>query len=120
MHCLRTSTVNDLWLLNAAVMLSVTLVKVSAELELATPERKRWIVQTERFSDAGDRVYPEPAATLAETERGMALLKKLVERTDTSTAALPCRYDEGPRGRLPGSPHRILSLRPTPTRPAPP
>jgi hypothetical protein len=45
---------------------------------LATPERERWIVQTESFYDARGRVYLELAdATPAEAERGMAMLKKL-------------------------------------------
>ena len=47
-------------------------------VELATPERERWIVQTESFYDARGRVYLELAdATPAEAERGMAMLKKL-------------------------------------------
>jgi hypothetical protein len=51
----------------------------AADLELATPERERWIVQTESFYDARGRVYLELAdATPAEAERGMALLKTLV------------------------------------------
>lgn len=46
---------------------------------MATQERGRWIVQTESFYDARGHVYLELAdATPAETERGMALLKKLV------------------------------------------
>ncbi len=60
-------------LVNAAIH------KLAADLELATPERERWIVQTESFYDARGRVYLELAdATPAETERGMALLKTLV------------------------------------------
>ena len=60
-------------------MVNATLHKLAAAVELATPERERWIVQTESFFDARGRVYLEPAdATPAEAERGMALLKKLV------------------------------------------
>lgn len=52
---------------------------MAAEVELATPERERWIVQTESFYDARGRVYLSLAdATPAEAERGMAMLKKLV------------------------------------------
>ena len=53
--------------------------KLAADVELATPERERWIVQTESFYDARGRVYLELAdATPAEAERGMAMLKKRV------------------------------------------
>ena len=53
--------------------------KLAADVELATPERERWIVQTESFYDARGRVYLELAdATPAEAQRGMALLNKLV------------------------------------------
>ena len=53
--------------------------KLAADVELATPERERWIVQTESFYDARGRVYLELAdATPAEAERGMGMLKKLV------------------------------------------
>jgi hypothetical protein len=53
--------------------------KLAADVELATPERERWIVQTESFYDARGRVYLELAdATPGEAERGMAMLKKLV------------------------------------------
>ncbi|MFO0667462.1 MAG: hypothetical protein U0174_26160 [Polyangiaceae bacterium] len=53
--------------------------KLAADVELATPERERWIVQTESFNDARGRVHLKLAdATPAEAERGMALLKKLV------------------------------------------
>lgn len=59
--------------------MSAALHKLSAEVELATPERERWIVQTESFYDARGRLYLEFAdATPAEAERGMAMLKKLV------------------------------------------
>jgi hypothetical protein len=58
---------------------SAALHKLAADVELATPERERWSVQTESFYDARGRVYLELAdATPAEAERGMALLKKLV------------------------------------------
>ena len=54
---------------------------LNVEVELATPERERWIVQTESFYDARARVYLELAdATPAEAERGMAMLEKLVGR----------------------------------------
>jgi len=60
-------------LVNAAVH------KLAADVELATPERERWVVQTESFYDARGRVYVELAdATPAEAERGMAVFKKLV------------------------------------------
>jgi len=51
--------------------------KLAAEIELATPARERWCVNTEDFNESG-RVYLELAdATPAETARGMALLGKL-------------------------------------------
>ncbi len=60
-------------------LVSAALHKLAADVELATPERERWIVQTESFYDARGRVYLELAdATPAEAERGMALLRKLV------------------------------------------
>lgn len=53
--------------------------KLAADVELAAPERERWVVQTESFYDARGRVYLERAdATPAEAERRMALLKTLV------------------------------------------
>lgn len=53
----------------------------------ATPERERWIVQTESFCEARGRVYLERAdATPTEAARGMALLAELA----------------GLRSRLPG------------------
>lgn len=59
--------------------MNAALHKLAAEVELTTPERERWIVQTESFYDARGRVYLELAdATSAEAERGMAVLKKLV------------------------------------------
>ena len=58
---------------------SAALHKLAADVKLATPERERWIVQTESFYDARGRVYLELAdATPAEAERGIAMLKKLV------------------------------------------
>ena len=42
---------------------------------VATPERERWIVQTESFYDACVRLYLELAAA---TARGMAILTRLV------------------------------------------
>jgi hypothetical protein len=58
---------------------NAALYKLAAEVELATPERERWIVQTESFYDARGRVYLELAdATPAEAELGTAILKKLV------------------------------------------
>ncbi len=60
-------------------LVSAAIHKLAADLELATPERERWLVQTETFYDARGRVYIELAdATPAEAERGMALLKTLV------------------------------------------
>ena len=60
-------------------LVSAALHKLAADVELATPERERWIVQTESFYEARGRVYLELAdATPAEAERGMAMLKKLV------------------------------------------
>ncbi len=58
--------------------MSATLRGLAAEVELATPERERWPVQTKSFYDARGRVYLELAdATPAEAARGMALLTKL-------------------------------------------
>ncbi|MFP2963274.1 hypothetical protein ACLEPN_37330 [Myxococcus sp. 1LA] len=60
-------------------LVSAALHKLAADVELATPERERWVVQTESFYDACGRVYLELAdATPAEAERGMAMLRKLV------------------------------------------
>ena len=59
-------------------LVSAALHKLAADVELATPERERWIVQTESFYDARGRVYLELAdATPAEAARGMAMLRKL-------------------------------------------
>ncbi|MCB9728214.1 MAG: hypothetical protein H6744_09770 [Deltaproteobacteria bacterium] len=52
--------------------------KLTAEIELATPARERWCVNTEDCNECG-RVYLELAdGTPAEAERGMAMLAKLV------------------------------------------
>jgi len=60
-------------------LVSAAIHKLAADLELATPERERWVVQTECFYDACGRVYLELAdATPAEAERAMAMLRKLV------------------------------------------
>jgi hypothetical protein len=60
-------------------LLGAALHKLAANVELATPQQERWVVRTESFCEARGRVYLELAdATPAETERGMALLKKLV------------------------------------------
>ena len=60
--------------------MSAALHKLAADVELATPERERWIVQTESFYDARGRVYLELAdATRAEAERGLALLKTIAK-----------------------------------------
>lgn len=51
--------------------MSAALHKLAANVELATPDRERWIVQPESFHDARGRVYLELAdATHAEAERG--------------------------------------------------
>jgi len=60
-------------------LVSAALHKLAAEVELATPERERWIVQTESFYASRGRVYLELGdATPAEAERGMVMLKTLV------------------------------------------
>lgn len=41
--------------------MSATLRGLAAEVELATPERERWPVQTKSFYDARGRVYVELA-----------------------------------------------------------
>lgn len=57
---------------------SAELHKLAAQIELATPARERWTVQTENFYDARGRVYLELAdATPAEAARAMAMLEKL-------------------------------------------
>lgn len=58
---------------------SAALHELAAKVELATPERERWIVQTESFYDARGRVYLELSdATPTEADRALALLKTLV------------------------------------------
>lgn len=53
--------------------------KLAAEVEIATPDREGWVVQTETFYDERGRVYLElVSSTPAEAARGMALLKMLV------------------------------------------
>jgi len=60
-------------------LVSAALHKLAADVELATPERERWIVQTESFYDARGRVYLELSdATATEADRALALLKALV------------------------------------------
>jgi hypothetical protein len=60
-------------------LVSATLHKLAADVEMATPVRENWIVQTESLHDGLGRVYLELAnGTPAEAERGMAILKKLV------------------------------------------
>ena len=51
----------------------------AADVELATPEHERCIVQTEGDHDTRGRVYLDLSdATSAAAARGLALLKKLV------------------------------------------
>lgn len=52
-------------------LVSAPLHKLAADVELATPERERWIVQTERFYDARSRVYLELAGR-RDARRGRA------------------------------------------------
>ena len=60
-------------------LVSATLHKLAADVEMATPVRENWIVQTESLHDGRGRVYLELAdGTPAEAERGMAMLRKLV------------------------------------------
>ncbi len=62
--------------------LSAELHRLAAEVELATPERERWLVQTERFYDGRGRVYLELAdGSAAEAERGMAVLEQVAARS---------------------------------------
>lgn len=59
--------------------MSAALPQLAAEVELATPERERWIVQSESSYDARGRVYLEFAnAATAKAERWMAVIKTLV------------------------------------------
>jgi hypothetical protein len=58
---------------------SAAIHKLAAEVELATPEHERWVVETEALYEGRGRVYLELAdGTPHEAERGMAMLKKLV------------------------------------------
>ena len=68
-------------------LVSATLHKLAADVEIATPVRENWIVQIERLHDGRGRVYLELAdGTPAEAERGMAMLKKMVESRQTGDA----------------------------------
>ena len=59
--------------------MSATLHKLAADVELATPVRENWIVQTESLHDGRGRVYLELAdGADDEADRGMAMLKKMV------------------------------------------
>ena len=59
--------------------MSATLHKLAADVEIATPVRENWIVQTESLHDGRGRVYLELAeGSDDEVERGMSMLKKLV------------------------------------------
>jgi hypothetical protein len=59
-------------------VLNAALYELAAEIELATPAREGWLVQTERLGPTRGRVYLElGSATPAETERGMEMLKAL-------------------------------------------
>jgi hypothetical protein len=61
---------------------SAAIHKLAAEVELATPEHERWVVETETLYEGRGRVYLELAdGTPAEAERGMAMLKKLPEQS---------------------------------------
>ncbi|WP_374270703.1 hypothetical protein [Corallococcus sp. RDP092CA] len=59
---------------------SAMLYTFAASVELRTPTRERWIVQTERLAEANHgRVYLELAeGDEAEAKRGMALLNALL------------------------------------------
>jgi hypothetical protein len=57
-------------------LVSATLHKLAADVEMATPVRENWIVQTEGLRDGRSRVYLELAdGTDVEAERGMAMLR---------------------------------------------
>jgi hypothetical protein len=61
---------------------SAAIHRLAAEVELATPEHERWVVETETLYEGRGRVYLELSdGTPAEAERGMAMLKKLVEQS---------------------------------------
>lgn len=60
--------------------LQAELAKLAAALEQATAPAERWIVRTECFHDARGRVYLELfEASPAETARGMALLRTMLD-----------------------------------------
>ena len=50
---------------------------VAAEVSLATPDRERWVVQTEVFDQTGHVELELSAGTAEETERGLALLRSI-------------------------------------------
>ena len=61
---------------------SAAIHKLAAEVELATPEHERWVVETETLYEGRGRGYLELAdGTPVEAERGMAMLKKLAEQS---------------------------------------
>ncbi len=60
-------------------VVKAALLKLAADVELATPASEGWLVNIEEYSDASGRVYLELVnATPAEAARGMSLLKTLV------------------------------------------
>jgi len=60
-------------------VVKAALLKLAADVELATPASEGWCVNIEEYTDASGRVYLELAnATPEEAERGMAMLTKLV------------------------------------------
>lgn len=55
-----------------------TLLKLAAEVELATPSTERWIVQLSDHAETSGWVYLELGdGSQAEAERGMALLRRV-------------------------------------------
>lgn len=60
--------------------LDAALHALAAEVELATPAGETWVVETEAFFDDRGRVYLELAkGEDAESERGLALLRRIAE-----------------------------------------
>ena len=58
--------------------LHAALHRLAAEIELATPAREGWVVQTDASSDEGGRVYLELAnGDEGEVARGVALLRTI-------------------------------------------
>ncbi len=58
--------------------LHAALHRLAAEIELATPVRESWVVQTDATSDERGRVYLELAnGDEAEAARGVALLRTI-------------------------------------------